>query len=258
LPSWRRPPGAPDADGEATRSRRRDNASSPVAEAEEELARAEAHAAEARERLARLRLQAWSLESPDADGSDIATFYDDNVGVESPAETPNRWQSPRLQRPGLKGIGLTAAFVIVGASLGGSIFMGLEHRALVREQHRTAEFAAAAREGVTNLMSIDANHAREDMLRTIDGSTGEFRDQLEHTGLALAEKAEASKISTTVTVDAVAVESTTEDSGIVLVAARSDSVSPDDAKRPLNSLRIVVHLSRDGGRLKMAKVEFLQ
>jgi len=57
-------------------------------------------------------------------------------------------------------------------------------------------------------------------------------------------------------VDAVAVESTTNDSGIVLVAARSDNVFPDDAKRPMNSLRIVVHLSRDDGRLKMAKVEF--
>jgi len=195
---------------------------------------------------------------PDADDGAIASFYDDNVDLESLPERPHRRQLPELQRPGLKEIGLAAAFVVVGASLGGSVFMGLEHRALVREQHRTAEFAAAAREGVTRLMSIDANHAREDVQRALDDSTGELRDQLVLTGAALAQKVEASKISTRVTVDAVAVESTTNDSGIVLVAARSDNVFPDDAKRPMNSLRIVVHLSRDDGRLKMAEVEFLQ
>lgn len=173
-----------------------------------------------------------------------------------PSGTPQHRQP--AERPGTRAVGLAAAFVVVGASLGGSVFMGLEHRAFAREQHRTAEFAAAAREGVTALMSVDANHAREDIQRALDDSTGELREELLHTGVALAEKVEASKVSTTVIVDAVAVESTTEDSGIVLVAARSDKAFPDDAERPMNSLRIVVHLRRDDDRLKMAKVDFLQ
>ena len=173
-------------------------------------------------------------------------------------EIPHRRQPPQLGRPGPRAIALAAAFVVVGASLGASVFMELEHHALVREQRRTAEFAAAAREGVTRLMSIDANHGREDIQRAIDDSTGELRDQLVHTGVALAHKAEESKISTRVIVDAVAVESTTDDSGIALVGARSDSVYPDDAKGPNNSWQIIVHLSRDGGQLKMAKVDFLQ
>jgi len=88
LPSWRRPPGAPDADGEGTGSRRRGEAPASVAEAEEEVARAEARTAEARERLARLRLQAWSVGRPDADDGAIASFYDDNVDLESLPERP--------------------------------------------------------------------------------------------------------------------------------------------------------------------------
>jgi Mce-associated membrane protein len=136
--------------------------------------------------------------------------------------------------------------------------MELEHRAILRKQHQHVEFAAAAREGVTRLMSIDANHAKEDIQRSIDNSTGELRDQLQRTGAALAQQAEQSQISTRVIVDAVAVEWTTDDRGIILVAARSDNVYPDSGKREMKAWRISVDLTRVGGQLKMAKVDFLQ
>ncbi|SON60828.1 hypothetical protein MSIMFI_02329 [Mycobacterium simulans] len=254
MPSWRRPPGAPDPAAEDDSGR--EEAPRSVAEAEEEVARAEARADEARARLARLQ-QAWALESPGADDTD--EIYAGDAGEFEPlSEVPYRRQLPKFQRPGPRAIALAAAFGIIGASLGGSLFMELEHRALAREQHRAAEFAAAAREGVTKLMSIDANHAREDIQRALDDSTGDLRDQLLRTGVALAQQVEQSQISTRVIVDATAVESTTDDSGIVLVAARSDNLYPDDAKRSMNSWRISVHLSREGGQLRMAKVEFLQ
>ncbi|SOJ57166.1 hypothetical protein MSIMFB_04644 [Mycobacterium simulans] len=255
MPSWRRPPGAPDSHAEDASGR--EEAPRSVAEAEEEVAWAEARADEARARLARLRRQAWALESPGAD--DTGEIYAGDAGEFDPlSEMPYRRQLPKFQRPGPRAVALAAAFGIIGASLGGSVFMELEHRALARERHRAAEFAAAAREGVTKLMSIDANHAREDIQRALDDSTGDLRDQLLRTGVALAQQVEESQISTRVIVDATAVESTTDDSGIVLVAARSDNLYPDDAKRPMNSWRISVHLSREGGQLRMAKVEFLQ
>jgi len=250
LPSWRRPPGARDADAEV--------ASASIAEAEEEVARAEARTAEARARLARLRLQAWSLESPAADDGDIDDYYHDDGDLEPLAETPTPRQLPRHGLPRLRAGALATAFVVIGASLGGSVFMELEHRAILRKQHQHAEFAAAAREGVTRLMSIDANHAKEDIQRSIDNSTGELRDQLQRTGAALAQQAEQSQISTRVIVDAVAVEWTTDDRGIILVAARSDNVYPDSGKREMKQWRISVDLSRVGGQLKMAKVDFLQ
>lgn len=238
-----------------------------VAKAEEELARAEVRAEDARARLAPQRWQAWSLESPDADdgasGADSADAgsYDDsydNEDVEPLSEKSNRWQLPRFQPPGRKAGALAAACVVIGASLGASIFMELEHRALLRTQHRHAEFEAAAREGVIRLLSIDADHANEDIQRNIDNSTGELREQLRVTGEALAQQVAQSRISTKAIVDAVAVESTANDSGIILVLARSDSFYPDDGKREMNTWRISVKMTRVGNQLKMAKVDFLQ
>ncbi|GAB3008760.1 hypothetical protein [Mycobacterium bourgelatii] len=226
-----------------------------VAKAERELARAEARAEAARARVARVRWRAWSLESPDADDGAFAGSYDDDEPL---PETSNSWQPPRLQLPGRKAGALAAACVIVGASLGASMFMELEHRALTRTQHRSAEFEAAAREGVIRLMSIDANHAEEDIQRNIDNSTGELRQQLRVTGWPLAQQVAQSKMSTTAIVDAVAVESTTADSGIILVLARSDSFNPDDGERVMKTWRISVKVTRVGDQLKLAKVDFLQ
>lgn len=69
---------------------------------------------------------------------------------------------------------------------------------------------------------------------------------------------EQSKASATVNVDAVAVESMTDDSAVVIVAARSDLTNPDHTKRDPESWRISITLKRDGGQLKISMVEFVQ
>ena len=55
---------------------------------------------------------------------------------------------------------------------------------LMHKRQLAPEFAAAARQGVTTLMSIDANHAKEDIQRIIDASTGELKAQMEATDQA--------------------------------------------------------------------------
>jgi len=125
LPSWRRPPGrltpmarvpAPAGRGESTRFGSRGRGRS---------ARAEARTAEARERLhgcvcslvrgqAGCRRRRHRLRS-----------MTDNVDLEITAgKAPSPGSCPSSSVPGLKEIGLAAAFVVVGASLGGSVFMG--------------------------------------------------------------------------------------------------------------------------------------
>lgn len=253
MASRRRPPGWRDANAADF------DHDEEVAKAEEELVRAEIRAEVARARVARVSWRAWSLESPDVDtGADgaFAGSYDDDV--EPLSETPNRRQPPRLRLPGRKARVLAAACAVIGASLGASMFMELEHRTLLRTQQRDAEFEAAAREGVVRLMSIDANHAEEDLQHNIDNSTGELRQQLRVTGVALAQQVAQSKISTKAIVDAVAVESTTDDSGVILVLARSDSFDLDDEERVMKTWRISVKITRVGDQLKLAKVDFLQ
>jgi Mce-associated membrane protein len=68
---------------------------------------------------------------------------------------------------------------------------------------------------------------------------------------------EQSKVSTKATVQAVAVQSMTEDSASVLVAAKSEISKPDQPKPQSRSWRMVVDIESAGGQLKISKVEFV-
>lgn len=275
MPSRRRPTEALDADlpdgssedvAEVTDAR----VEAPFSEgdADEEVARAEAVAAAARLRAVRLRQlaegtlgdQPQATESPDAEGADSDDA--DDEAAEPQPERRARWRLSRprvrLPRPGWKACVVAAEIVIICASLAASGWMVWQDRIIAQQRQRSAEFAAAARHGIITMLSIDANHAKEDLQRVVDDSTGEFKDQLELTGQAMAKGVEQTKISTKATVDAVAVQSMTDNSAVVLVAAKSDMIYPDNKKSPMTSWRIILTLSRDGGQLKMSKVEFVQ
>ena len=100
-----------------------------------------------------------------------------------------------------------------------------QHHTTVHKQQLAAEFTAAARQGVTALMSIDANHAKDDFQRIIDDSTGDFKSQMSAMSALMAKQTEESKVSSKATVEAVAVESMSDNSAVVLVAARSDATA---------------------------------
>ncbi|MDI3315382.1 MAG: hypothetical protein QJR12_14255 [Mycobacterium sp.] len=237
---------APHPDGEAAVA---------IAAAEQEAARAEARAAAARARALRLRehAEASLRHRRGAAGRDGAadTAVDES---RSPRFGPQR---PRLRLPGRTAVPVGVALVLMCASLGASAAMVWHHRTLVHNRERAAQFAAAARAGALTLMSIDAAHAKEDFQRIIDNSTGELKNQLEVTALYLAKGVADSKVSTKATVEAVAVESMTDDSAVVLIAAKSDTTNPDNTKRPPALWRLSISVTRDGGRLKMSKVEFV-
>ena len=50
-----------------------------------------------------------------------------------------------------------------------SVLIVAHHRSVQAEQQRSAEFAAAARQGVVTLMSLNFNRAQDDVKRIIDG-----------------------------------------------------------------------------------------
>lgn len=217
------------------------NADALLAEAEEEVARAEGRAEEARANAARLRKQAE--ESSDR--------------PEPPPAKSSRSRR-RLRGPGRTAVAIGAAVVLGCASLGASGYMVWQHYTIMHKRQLAPEFAAAARHGVTTLMSIDAQHAKEDIQRLIDASTGVLKSQVEAASSFMVKQAEDSKVSSKATVEAVAVESMTDNSAVVLVAAKSDVTNADNTKRPPALWRLSVNLNRDGGQLKMSKVDFLQ
>lgn len=208
---------------------------------DDEVATAEARAEAARARLARLREAAepgdrksarWRLRRP---------------------RRP-RW----LRRPGRKTMAAAAGILLASGSLAASGYMVWQHRATVHKQRLAAEFTAAARQEITALMSIDANHARDDYQRIIDDSTGDFKSQMAAMSAIMAKQTQDAKVSSKGTVEAVAVESMSDNSAVLLVAARSDVTNADNTHRPPVMWRISVGLARDGGQLKMSKVDFLQ
>lgn len=218
-----------------------------VTDPDDEVAKAEARAEAARARLVKLRRAA---EIEDAD--DATAFQD----VE---QRRGRLRRPGwLRRPGRKTIAAGVGIVLVSASLGASGYMAWQHHSTLHKRQLREEFTAAARHGVVVLLSIDSNHARDDFQRIIDDSTGEFKSQMSAMSALMAKRAAEAKVSSKATVEAVAVESMSDNSAVVLVAGSSDVTNADNTHQPRVVWRVSVGIMRDGGQLKMSKVDFLQ
>jgi Mce-associated membrane protein len=206
--------------------------------AEAEAAAVEAQAAAARARAIRLRRQA---------------------AADAGSRVPWRW---RLRRPTGKTMVVGAAIIVICASLALSGYFVWIDRIASQQRQRSAEFVATARQDVMALMSLDFNKTKEDMQRISDNTTGSFRDHFPVVALQLTNGLQRSKVVTTVSVNDVAVQSMTDDSAVVLVAATTQAKSPDDPQpndqQQVQTWHIVLTLLRDKGQPKMSKVEFVQ
>jgi Mce-associated membrane protein len=225
-----------------------------LAAAEEELVRAEERAEAARARAAELRREAEASSSEHSDATEDA-----DVAEARPAASRSRprWLR-RRRRPTRNAVGVGAAIVLLCASLAASGYFVWQHRLLVQRQQHAAEFVAAAREEVAAMMSIDPAHAAENIQHTIDDTTGALKSQMEATSSYVVKNAQDARITTKATVEDVAVESMTDNSAVVLVVAKSDTINPDKSKRPIVFWRLSVNIDRDGDRLKMSKIDFVQ
>ena len=235
-----------------------------LTEAEEAVSRAEARAVEARARAEQLRRQAAESSRDESDADD-ATDVEETAADDGESETSLarigrslRGLQSRVRPPKQATVGVAAAIVLSAASLGASGYMLWQHISLMHEHKRAAEYTTAARAGVELMMSIDPDHARENVQRLIDNTTGMMQTQLRATSTYLVEDAQKAKVATKATAQDIAVESMTDNSAVVLVVAKSDTTNPDKSKRPPAYWRLSVGLTRDGGQLKMSKVDFVE
>jgi Mce-associated membrane protein len=260
-----------------------DEALALAEEAEAEAAEAEAVAAAARAkaRAIRLRREAEAAksttpaEAPEAapadekddtdavvEESDSAEAAEDTEaaaesGDEPEAKPARKRRGVRIPLPPWKAVAATVTIVVIAALLAGCGYAYWYHRQAQAEQERRAEFAAAARQGVVTLMSLDYNKAKEDVQRIIDNSTGQFKTDFQNTADDFVNVAIDSKAITETNVTATAVESMTDDTATVLVAATSRVTNSAGAKQEPRAWRLSVNLARDGGQMKLAKVEFV-
>ena len=138
-----------------------------------------------------------------------------------------------------------------------SVLIVAHHRSVQAEQQRSAEFAAAARQGVVTLMSLNFNRAEDDVKRIIDNTTGDFRKDFQGQADEFTKVAQASKVITEATVNATAVQSMSKDTATVLVAVTTSVSNAASKEQQPRSWRLRVDMARDGGQLKLAKVEFV-
>ena len=187
-------------------------------------------------------------------GADVRSDVASDVAPEKP-----RWYRRWRRRPRLVTLAASLAVIVIVASLAASAAYRLQHRDASQQRQRAAEFAAAAREGVVTLTSLDFNDAKAGVQRIIGNSTGSFRDDFAKMAGDFTKVVEESKVVERGTVQAVAVDldSMTNDSAVVLIASTSEITNAAGAKQDPRNFKLIVTLTRDGDQLKMSKVEFV-
>ena len=231
----------------------------------DELARAadaEADAAEARAEAARAR--AAELRRTLEDTVVVEdTVVEDTVVEDTVAPPP---LPPLTLPPSTKPTSTlmsTAAVAVTTLVTAGLLaatgYMLWQHHKTAQQRHSAAEFVAAARQDVVNLMSMDYNKSQESVQRVLDGSTGKFRANFDETADEFAKALRDEKIITSASVNDAAIDSMTGDSAVVLISAtsrREGKQAPKDQQQP-QVWRVVLTLEREGDQIKMSGVEFV-
>jgi Mce-associated membrane protein len=250
-----------------------DAAEAAAAEAEARAEAARARANELRRKLEASRAETAAITETEAEDAPVpadsgagefpAAFDEADSADEFPAafdEADNTAPAKRVRLGTvLRVASATLVVLVIAGLLGGTGYMVWQHQKAEQERHRSAEFAAAARQSVVNLMSLDYTKAKEMVQRVLDESTGKFRSNYEDESGNLIKGLQDGKIVTKVEVNNSAVESMDKDSATVLVAAtsrRTGADAPKEDQQP-RVWRMVVSLVREGDRLKMSDFEFI-
>lgn len=209
-------------------------AADDVTAAEAEAALAEERARHARARATELRRQAAESRSTAAPAAAI---------------TPRRLPRWRPVAACLAGLAFCIALGISGA-LSWNHQVAQTH---LQQQHRAA---AAARQGVSDVMSLNFVNAEDDVSRILDNSTGKFRQDFQGQQYILVRQLIDARVVTHVDVTGVGVQSATDDSAVVLVAATSQAANIKDPHPAPKRFRVVVTLAMDQGRLKISQLDY--
>jgi len=229
-----------------------------AADAEADAAEARAEAARARAAELRRTLEGTAVAQDTAVIEDTAVVEDTFVMEDTAAPAPQ----PPSTRPTstlMRTAAVAVTTLVTAGLLAATGYMLWEHQKTAQQRHSAAEFVAAARQDVVNLMSMDYNKAQESVQRVLDGSTGKFKANFDETADEFAKALRDEKIITSATVNDAAVDSMTGNSAVVLVSAtsrREGKQAPKEQQQP-QVWRVVLTLEREGDQIKMSGVEFV-
>ncbi|OBI09551.1 hypothetical protein A5715_12965 [Mycolicibacter heraklionensis] len=232
------------------------------------LAEAEAKAAEAAAELARARAELLKAQQESADAGEPEPAVE-SAGEASESGEPEpdadaaapdaaTAQPSRLIRAWtrLRWVAAAVAVLAIGGLTAGSVVMLVHHRGVAERQRQAAEYAAAARQGVVTLMTLNYETVDDDVQAILNNSTGEFKKDFEAHAGDFTKVARESKTVTTVDTAVAGVESMSDEEAVVLVAATTKVTNIAGAKEEPRSWRLLVHLAREGDQVKLSKVDF--
>jgi Mce-associated membrane protein len=230
-------------------------------EAEAQALAAEARADAARARAAELRRELDATDAPDVVPTDVVPT--DVVPTDvAPTDIPLAASPPPAPPAGLlRTVAVAVTTLLTAGLLGATGYMVWQHQKAAELRRSAAEFTAAARQDVINLMSMDYTRAQESVQRVLDNSTGKFRANFDETADEFVKALQDEKIVTTATINDAAVEldSMTDESAVVMVSAtsrREGRQAPKEQQQP-QVWRVVLTLEREGDQIKMSGVEFV-
>ncbi|MGV0784562.1 hypothetical protein [Mycolicibacterium peregrinum] len=242
------------------------------ADADAEAAEAQAVAARARAEAIRLRHQiVGGSAMPDGGRDESSQIAEPTSALpvtaqpvtgeaeiaEAATSNDSRWyrRLPRVDRSWVKCA--PAVLVIVGASACAGVLYG-QHVQTVNRVERGDAFKEVAKQGVIALTSLDFAKAGDDVQRVLNNATGGFKTDFQKRSEDFRKIVEEAKVVSEGHVFATAVESMTDDSAVVLVAATSQITGPPEVKDAPRAWRLAVTVTRDGDALKISKVDFVK
>lgn len=214
-----------------------------------ELAAAEAAEAEALAEAARAEAQAARLRGEDVD---VTADFDAESAVAAAPANRGRWSNFPWAT-----FAASATAVLTLCTLVATGWMIVQHQQASARRAHDARFIEAASKGVVALLTIDHAHAKEDVQRVLDASTGAFRDDFAKGADDFIKTAEKVRAVTKGTIKASAVDSVRGDTAEVLLAVVSQVTNASGAREDPRPFRMSVIVSPDGDQLKMSKVEFV-
>ncbi|MEV0673209.1 Mce protein [Mycobacterium sp. NPDC050441] len=158
----------------------------------------------------------------------------------------------RAPSVGLVGVAIVVALAALTGWLGYGFYQ------VHQEQQRRDMFVETARQGATNLTSIDWEHAEDDIQRVLDSSTGRFYDDFEKRSKSFLDVVKQIKSKSVGTVTASGLESFSDDKADVLMSVTVRSTNAGVPEQAPQVWRMVLTVQDIDGKSKVSNVEFIQ
>ena len=201
-----------------------------------------------------------SAPEPEAEAVEQTEEADKDADGEVTEEESDEAEHPAPERrPFLRS--QTAAVlggVLVVALVALTGWLGYGYYQVHQEQQRRDLFMETARQGATNLTSIDWEHAEDDVQRVLDSSTGRFYDDFEKRSKSFLDVVKQIKSKSVGTVTASALQSYSEDKADVLMSVTVRSTNAGVPKQDPQVWRMVLTVQDIEGKAKVSNVEFIQ